>query len=89
MGDLLDRCVKGIGETFQIVPHLFRCGLKASIGHQRGSGKVVGQPDFRDTPRLVALEMRQIEGGFEQLVLGQQRDLMQQLKALRRPVCLA
>ncbi len=81
--DLLDRGAEAQRKHLQIVAHLLRGGKERAIGHERRPGEVIGQPHLGDGARGLGLEAREIERRLQKLVLREQRQLQQKLKAPR------
>ena len=75
MRDLFDRRTKPAAQHFQIVPTILRGGQKRAIGHHCCPGEVVGQPHLGDGAGFFSVELGEIQRGFQQIVLPQQRHL--------------
>ena len=82
--DLFDGCPELARQTLQIVAAGLRRRKKGTVRHQGRAGEIVCQTDFGNVAGCGRLKPGQIQRGFQQLVLGLQRDLVKQLKPLGR-----
>ena len=84
VGDLFDGGTEEVGQPFEIVAGLQGRGLEGAVGQEGGPGEVIGKADLGDVARLGRGEAGEVERGFDQLVLGQEGHLQQELEALGR-----
>jgi hypothetical protein len=77
---LLDRGAEGRGRAPRGRGAGLARGREAAVGQERGAGEVVGKADLGDGAGLFGLEAGEVERGLEQVVLLEERDLVQHLE---------